>query len=276
MIATMILNNITLGTLNSGYLFKKLRGFDFPDIRVSVKERGNQSGARLNSQLYGRRVFVIEFTILGESASDYETKRRALEKALEYTGGTKRLKIYTRSGLELYSDVIVTSVDLGYEGGNVVFSEARIELTAPFPFIKSLDPVSLEINQFAGGGFAIPFAIPLPMATGQSTIATLTNNGNAYLFPIIKIYGEITNPTISDETNGQTFSITGTINDGHYVEIDTFLRTVTLDGTTNYKQYVSGDWLKFPSGASDVKLQSASYGANAKAILTYNHSYLGI
>ncbi len=277
MIKTLKLGSLTMGTLSSGYIFNKLTGFGFPSVRVNVKDRGSMHGADLSSYLYGRRAFVVELTIIGTSKTDYETKRRALEEACDIYNGTTTLTIYTKSGMVLQSTVIVSdTVDMPYEKGTMIFSEARLEMTAPYPFIKGYSTESKMVSIWAGGGFAIPFEVPMDMSAGASVVDTVTNNGNAIAFPILILNGKLEDAVIINESTGDEMNIDYNLTNGNYIEIDTYNRTALLNGVTNVRQYLSGDWIKLVSGENNIKLSATSFDSAGNILVSWKDSYLGV
>ena len=277
MIKTIQIYNLTMGTLESGYIFGNLTGFGFPSLKVDIKERGSTHGADLGVKLYGRRVMGIELEIIGKNTTDYETKRRALELACDITRGLQRIYITTRSGIEVICDAIVTGdFDLPYTKGQMIFSSVRLELTAPYPFFNSKDQKSSLISLWSGGGWGLPFELPLDMSCGGDVIANVVNSGNTKSYPVITLYGQLEDATLTNETNGETFSIDYEIADASQVVIDTFNRTIILNGTTNLRQYFSGDWLSLDPGGNGIKLTATTYGYNALVLLTYRDSYLGL
>jgi len=277
MIKTIQIYNLTMGTLESGYIFGNLTGFGFPSLKVDIKERGSTHGADLGVKLYGRRVMGIELEIIGKNTTDYETKRRALELACDITRGLQRIYITTRSGIEVICDAIVTGdFDLPYTKGQMIFSSVRLELTAPYPFFNSKDQKSSLISLWSGGGWGLPFELPLDMSCGGDVVANVVNDGNTKSYPIITLYGQLEDATLTNETNGDTFSLDYEIADASQVVIDTFNRTIILNGTTNLRQYFSGDWLSLDAGSNGIKLTATTYGYNALVLITYRDSYLGL
>ena len=276
MIKTIQIYNLTMGTLESGYIFGNLTGFGFPSLKVDIKERGSTHGADLGVSIY-RRVMGIELEIIGKNTTDYETKRRALELACDITRGLQRIYITTRSGIEVICDAIVTGdFDLPYTKGQMIFSSVRLELTAPYPFFNSKDQKSSLISLWSGGGWGLPFELPLDMSCGGDVVANVVNDGNTKSYPIITLYGQLEDATLTNETNGDTFSLDYEIADASQVVIDTFNRTIILNGTTNLRQYFSGDWMSLDPGGNGIKLTATTYGYNALVLITYRDSYLGL
>lgn len=277
MINTLKIGNLTIGTLSSGFLLGTLNGFGSPAVKVDVKERGNFHGANLGEHLYGRRIFGVDLEIVGRTAAEYETNRRALEAALDIYDGLVEMVITTKNGLVLKADVIATQeFDLPYVKGNMVFGDARLELTAPYPFLQGFNAKTRTINLWSGGGFEIPFEVPLDMSAGATVVDNVDNDGNAVAFPIITLNGALEDPVITNETTGEEFSLNYTLTNGNYITIDVYNRTILLNGVTNLREYFTGDWMKLVAGANYIKLTATSFDSSGNAAFSYRDSYLGV
>jgi phage-related protein len=277
MITSIQIGDLTIGGFASGFLFSKLSGFGFPEVRVDIQNRGNYHGAVLGMRRYGRRAMTIEGEIIGESAADYEAKRRAIEQALGYNDGLKTVIFNTRSGLAVQADVIVSSaVDLPYQAGKIIRGDFRIEFVAPYPFLEGTVEQTETVYMFSGGGGAIPSALPFSLAVGGSGAEVIANDGNGDAYPVFKIYGAITNPSVTNETTGKSLSIVYDLGVGDYIEVDMYNRTVLLNGSVNILQYVSGDWWALTPGDNEVKLTASANGVDAKTDLIFRDAYLGI
>ncbi len=278
MISQLQLDGLTFGTYASGYLLKRLGGFGMPEAKVDVKDRGNYHGARLGNYAYGRRALSLEGEIIGDDTTDYESKRRALSQACDLMDGLKTLTITTRAGLVITADVIVSAaLEEPYKAGDMIRGDFRLEFVAPFPFFLSQSEHSQNIDPFVGGGGTIPAAIPFSLAVGGTGAETVANAGNGDAFPTVTIYGTIENPSLLNETTGESLALTYTLaTSTDYIVIDFYNRTVLLNGITNISQYVSGDWWRLKPGNNSIKLASASYSADAHAVLEWFDTYVGL
>jgi len=277
MISTITMKSLLMGTVASGYLFDAFNGFGSADIKVSVKERGAYHGADLGNFSYGKRGFSLEGRIVGDTLADYSSKRRALQKAFDIFDGLDTVTIVTKDSLTLEIEAIASgNIDTPYKAGNAIMSEFRIELVAPYPFIEGAVENTEEVLAHSGGGAEIPAEMPMEIGEGGIGDTTVTNDGNGKAYPVIKIYGAIENPSITNTTRGEGLSITYTLTTStDYIEIDTYAKTVLLNGVTNIKQYVTGDFWVLDSGDNVIRLTgSSSSGAIAQII--YKDSYLGI
>lgn len=278
MLTSIVINSLTIGTVASGYLFTNLNGFGFPETRVDVKNRGNYDGAKLGNYRYGKRVMAVEGNIYGTSPSDYEDKRQALEKAVRLDDGLTTMTINTRGGLTLESEVILNAMfEAPYSSGNMVLGRFRIELVAPYPWLKGSTENSQDVDVFSGGGGTLPATLPMSLGVGGTGAETINNAGNGKAYPVIKIYGEITKPSLRNETTDKSFSLNYTLsNSTDYIEIDIYNRTVLLNGISNLLQYFSGDWFALEPGNNEIKLTGTNQTASAKAVVEWRHHYLGI
>ena len=277
MITSITISSLTIGTWTSGYLFKSLSGFDFPAPRIDIKYRGNKDGARLGSYFYGDRTMSIEGEIVGSSASDYETKRRALQAAFCIGEGLKTMTIVTRGGTTLTSSVIVTRLELPYTAGKIIRGDFRIEVKSPYQNLLGETLNSQEVVPYEGGGGAIPAGVPFDMSAGGTGAQTLANDGNAYAWPTITIIGGIENPSVQNQTTGKSISITYTLGSStDNIVLDFYNRTCIINGSINGLQYVSGEWFPLISGNNAVILTAGSNTGSAKATVEWYDEYLGI
>ncbi len=278
MIISTQCNGLTIGTWASGYLFKKLKGFDYPQVRLNVKDMGNYHGARFGSAYYGARSMSIEGEIIASTPEEYETKRRALGQAFTILNGLQQVIFTTRAGLIVKSDCIVNSrLEMPYEAGNMQRGEFRVELIAPFPFFLNATSTTTQVSIFEGSGGVVPSGIPFDFSGGSAGNVDINNLGNVEAYPIIKLYGIMNDPVIKNNTSGLQLSIDYELaTEADYIELNTFLRTAKLGNGTNVFDKVSGDWWTLRTGINNIVLTASSYGAGAKAIITYEYHYLGV
>lgn len=278
MITQLTCNGLTIGTFESGYIFNRLSGFDNPALRLNVKDNGNYHGARFGSAYYGARIISIEGEIWGDSPSDYEAKRRALGQAFTILNGLQRVTFISRGGLQVKADCIVNNrLEMPYQKGDVSRGEFRLELIAPFPFFLSQQTLTQSVYVFEGGGGEIPAEIPFTFGGGDSGNVDINNLGNVEAYPIIRIYGDITDPTIRNNTSGLQLSLDLSLaDDSEYVELDVYRRTAKRENGTNVFADVTGDWWTLKTGINNVVLSATAYGEGARAELIYEYHYLGL
>lgn len=262
-----------MGTPASGYVFKSFAGFMSPEVRQTIENYGGADGTVASPQYYGKRVFRINGEIWGTSLADYEEKRIALTNA--FVKGLETVTFTSKAGSVYTSDVYISGeVESAYEAGSAIISSYRIELYSSFPFIKGALHETV-IGVYTGGGMAIPTAIPMSIAEGGQGATIISNTGNYTAYPVITMNGALINPVITNITNGQSVSYSGTIASGSSVIIDTYNKTAVTNNGTNIRANISG----FPTiekGDNIFTLTDQGNSSVASAIIAYNDTYVGI
>lgn len=277
MIKTLSIGNLLIGSYQSGFLIDKHSGFGMPSLRVDMKDRGHYQGANFGYAYYGKRALIIDGEIIGLTVADYEEKRRLMAQELDATKGLQTLYIETQGGLTVTVDVILgQAIDLPYEKGKMVRGKFQLSLIAEKPYFEGLTINEEDVAIYEGGGFAIPFALPLYLSFGETTSAIITNDGNGYIKPVFTVWGGCTNPSITNNSTDETLSIVHVLAPGDYVEIDCYNRTAMLNGSTNITDDISGDWFSIKPGANEIIFNATSPDEDAKVSFSFKDTYIGL
>lgn len=113
-----------------------------------------------------------------------------------------------------------------------------------------------------GGGLEFAFSFPLTFTASGGGTLTVPNAGNMTSYPVLRVTGPISGPTITLSGTASQLVYSGTIASGDYVEFDLFARTVKLNGTTNVRSnlYVStSTWFGIAAGGADIALSGSGY-----------------
>lgn len=113
--------------------------------------------------------------------------------------------------------------------------------------------------------------------TGSAT-STLTNDGTAPFYPVVKVHGPFTTFTLRNNTvldlNGQPLALiydsslpgAHSVGPGHYIEIDFWRNTVYLDGNvSNYKAGIdiaASDFWPISPGANAIQMTGGFTGTS--------------
>lgn len=282
------LNNLQIhdNTQNIGYFLRpNIQGLEMPEIRLPSFERPNIDGAFVPNQLYGGRAITLEGKVVASDVATYRTRRRAFENVARiYRPGDVlnpiTMKFTTMDDLELQVEVYTRK--LKFPDTLMTASDFVIDLYAPNIRLLSQTLHSQLISIFEGGGMAIPMAIPTDMGVGGSVETQINNAGGISAFPFWVIHGTIEDPTISNQTTGESFSLNYTLTSAdEYIEVDVENRTVLYfaDNTTpgvNIRQYFSGDWFELAPGNNTIKLVVADTSDTGYANVTWRDAYIGI
>lgn len=274
-------------TNNIGIWLKpNIQGLESPSIRLPSFDRPNVDGAFVPNQLYGGRAITLEGKVSGGgSLTTYRTLRRTLENAARIyrPGGILTpitFKFKTMDDLELQADVYVQNIkfpDILMGGGNFA-----LNLFAPDTRLLSQELKVEQINIFQGGGMAIPMGIPMDMSTGGSAESMIDNEGDFGSQPFFIIRGTIDDPTVSNQTTGDSFSIDYTLTSSNErIEVDVATRTVLYFATdvatgVNIRDKFTGDWFEIASGQNSIKLVVADVTDTGYLIIKWRDAYLGV
>jgi hypothetical protein len=127
-----------------------------------------------------------------------------------------------------------------------------------------------------GGGLSTPIVLPITLSPSAGGTLAVNNAGTRETPPVFRIYGQCTDPVILLVNTGERITLTGTINLGDYVEIDTQARTLTLNGVTSVGGMLSPSntrWFQIPEGSSTLRLLAASYDTSASLYVAYRSAY---
>jgi hypothetical protein len=135
------------------------------------------------------------------------------------------------------------------------------------------------------GGVAPPLTPPVTLPdTGEGAGAvTLTNPGNAAAEPVIDVYGPVTDPILSNLSQGKTLAFEGVeLTASTFLRVDFYTRTVKLQGTSDYRSKIdwdASDWwdpgaVGLVPGENLIQIRGASIADPAKAQITFNPAYV--
>lgn len=203
--------------------------------------------------------------IIGVRAADsatYEQKRRDLLEAFDFPrNGLTWLKFTTAGGLELQIKVQLNAqIQAPLLAGEVTIGQFRIELVAEDPIFYAQTLQEEDITFVAGSG-------------------VLTNNGNAPVFPTVRVHGNIEDPSIQNSDIGRTVSFSSlTLPAGSYYDIDMLEETVEDEtGSSVYTYIDSDDFFWLPKGATSIVLGGTPGGSGyRKVTFSFRDGYLGI
>lgn len=269
------------------HIAPQIKGLETPGIRHSSIDRPVSDGAITVSHLYGGRLISMIGNVHGQNSSEYRSRRMELIRSVRIRREDGEIipiefRFTTDNDLELSCEVLVDSFDFPDEYMN--FGQYKLDLFANTHILLSQAQKSTNIFLFTGGGFTIPFEVPLDMSEDASTVSILVNDGNAPASPHFTFFGPLTNPILTNETNGEQIKVNRTIGSGERVEVDTregnqtvlfFTATDDLEGD-NILQDFQGDFMKLSRGGNYIRLTNPTINNEAFVQVRWHDSYLGV
>lgn len=139
---------------------------------------------------------------------------------------------------------------------------------APLGIVES---AALNVSSiFAAGGATSGRAyslIPSRVYPASAALGTgvVVNAGNADSYPLLRLYGPMTEPIITNDTQGKSLAFVGvTLTAGEFLEIDTRAKTIYLNGDTSASRYSklsfpASSWFTLSPGENELRLHPATY-----------------
>lgn len=262
---------------NSAYLDEPIDGLGLPPVRTSSGNYSGRDGGYVGSQFYGMRLITLTGRFFSTSPVTLEASRQALAAAVASSSIT--LTLTTNAGASYLITCNVDSLDMPINR-SVSTAPFKLSLIAPDPIIydNSAAAMSVAITRSVGGGITWPISwTPVTWAPGSQPIA-INNTGGVIIYPVITLNNAMTNPTITNVTTGQSFSLNGfTTAAGDVVVIDMKNRTVLLNGGS-VLPYVttSSIWWSLIPGSNSVSLNSTNGADTVTGTVSWRAGYRGI
>jgi hypothetical protein len=273
-------------------------GLGIPSILRFIQKGAQQHGGTDNGFLLEPRKVRMSLRIFPASFSDYFTKRDFLV-ALFSPENDPVFRITQPNGDKRDLNVVYDSdFSLPVTADNWASEKFVLSLLAPNPAYYDPEPgaVSYNIGGSAGDLGEIPMAVPEKIGGSDIDTSTVINyHGTWREYPIIRIYGPITDVIIENSSTGDKLDFTGySIGSSDYIYIDTafgvksvILNGTTIDDGTNIIDKLSddSDLLSFhlePRKANEtyhansIRVQGIEINVDTKIEIAYQERYLGV
>lgn len=253
---------IALGQATANYVIRDATGFGSGGVDVVKWNRPGFHGVKIPRSFWRERIIRLVIGVRADTSATYEEKRRDLQAALDLPrDGLTTFKFITQGGLALQCDVQLNApIQAPLRAGEVTIGEFRIELIAEDPLFYAQSESSEDITFVSGSGVVNP-------------------GGNAPVYPVIRIYGNVTDPVITNTTLGRTVSFSGlTIGANEWVDVDMFNETaVNQDGDSVFDTIDSDDFWWLAEGNNTITISATIGGSgNRKITITFRAGYIGI
>jgi len=253
---------IALGQATDNYVIRDASGFGSGGVEVVRWNRPGFHGIKTPRSFWRERIMRLVIGVRADNSATYEQKRRDLEEAFDLPrNGLTWLKFTTTGGLKLQTRVqLNASIQAPLRAGEVTIGEFRIELIAEDPIFYSQTEHNTDITFAAGSG-------------------TLTNSGNAPVFPEARIHGNVKNPSILSSGLARTVSLAGiTIAAGHYYNINMLEEIVEDETEASKYSYVDTDDFFWLAKGNNTIVLGGTLGASGdrKVTFSYRDGYLGV
>lgn len=254
----------------SGYLVRELYGFSLPGKDHIFARAPQQHGATYVDTFFRPRECSMVIHVKGCNAEDFQAKHRELVRAMNPLDDCE-LRIETDDGVR-YTLACRPVTAFEVERFNAITSDILVQLVADDPFFYTPE----EDEDFTAAmtpGLRIPFVFPAVISSPTMTASvTITNDGHVLAYPVVIINGPCTNPSIVNDTIGETLTVSEIVAAGEVLVVDMGQRTAIITGgggvETNVLGSVSGVWWALQLGTNAIRITS-----DVVAVFTGNIAY---
>lgn len=249
-----------------------LDGWGSPAPTGGVQQRSGQHGGTDPRQYLGPRTLMVSGLIKAPS--------RGLRQDADH-------KLKAACKLDLFDFTVTETIPLFVRArrqGTVQLRDEtdrdtswQVELICPDPRIYSTTLEELVLQPpAASGGLRVPIRVPIRITgTSVSGDGLATNGGTVASWPVVRIDGPITDPSVTNVTTSQTVTWNGTLALGEYVVIDMGGQSALLMGQVDYTGRLSPDafWAVQP-GDNLIAFRGSAVGVGAQAEVQFRSAYL--
>lgn len=228
-------NGFVFGGGSSPYQILAVDGLQaLPALRVQDSDRGYQDGMFSGRDFLGGRTITITVQIMSGNGQSAQANYKLLQSALQpQQSGTSPLQFQLAPADDFnYINARVrramATVDPDYTYGKI---RAQYEFFCPDPryYNYTTQTASMAVTQPLGRTYDRVYNLTFGGGS-QTQTATVQNNGNTTTYPLIAIYGPVTNPVVGSLTTNQTLSFNYTMGASDIFNIDLLNKTVLLNG----------------------------------------------
>lgn len=250
------------------------------DVRAARVSRPQSHGSYADNGYEDGILGIMKGKILASTLASRATLEDALLKCLRSTlgeEGTGTLS-WTEPGSGTLRQIrglqLVDRIQLVGDVGSTM--SYAFQLAAERSTAEGQTEATTAGNMLSGtgSGLVFPKAFPWTFTGSAGGDVTVNNAGTATAYPLLRVYGAASAPSITFGTKALNF--TGSIGAGDYLEIDLFERTVKLNGTTNRLNLLdiaSSRWFGLPVGSNILRMAAGTYDPSARVDVIMRDAY---
>lgn len=243
---------------------------DLPDVRGDDANRPSQHGEYSGRDYTGARTIQLGLVLRADDPAALRNLKLALRRATQPAPSPAPLQFLDWDILT-YGKIRKRSIpyDAHYLWRT---GEAALEIYCPDPRLYSLTEHTASTTAYSpSAGRTYNFAPPRTYgAAGASGRLTIANGGDSEAYPMLRIDGPVAQPVIElvgsevddsgDAGASATLSLTGTLQPGEYLTIDTRTRAVLLMGTSPRRDWVraGSEWPVLSPGDNEIAYRGAA------------------
>lgn len=245
---------------------QKVEGLDSAPIRVTNRDHEGVDGGFVDAEFMQTRHITVE-GILYADPDDPDEICDQLRVDFGPGQGTKPFywKHPSKTTRVVYGKGLGARYDINALR-RLGQSELQLQISCPDPYIYDADTINTTgriVSQGSGFGFDLGFDFGFGASIGDSGGVTVFNNGNHEAYPIITIFGPVSQPTLSESHTGKMLTFDITLGTDDFLVIDFRKRSIKLNGIASRRDaFVPGStWWTIPPRKAITITFTGSIGA---------------
>jgi len=273
-------NGFVFGGAGSPYQITSVDGLEgLPTLRVQDADRGYQDGMFSGRDFLNGRTITMTMLILSGGGNTAFQNFNTLQQNLQpqQTGTTPlQFQLSPASGLQYINARVraaKATVDPEYTYGYI---KAQYDFFCPDPRYYDNGVQAATMTYTTPLGRTYPRVYPLTFGGGSNTqFATVINSGWTNTYPLISIYGPVTNPVIGSITANASLNFSYTMAASDVISIDLLNRTILLNGNPARNLLLgSSTWFNAAVGTNQFYFTgSGTTAGTTTASVQWNNAY---
>lgn len=257
-----------------------ISGLDSPEVRESSDVLPERDGGVHGNFYHGRRPVVLSGIIWPEGIT-YATANARAERLARATNAmradgelrwTETGSVEKRILFRRQQPLRITGRYAKTFQASLVSARAEIESSAVVGLV-------LDSGVPGATGFVSPLTSPLTSSTPPGGQVLAFNAGSAPAYPFMVISGPITNPRVLNNSTGEEFRLGYDLPAGETLHVDTWARTVLLNGSPGASRYSAVEfplsvWWALQPGNNDVRLNATASGVGANVAFLFRYAWI--
>lgn len=255
----------------------------YPTVRDVTAALPTRDGDFDTTTLFGPRAVSITGTVV--PSPRFGSRQRVLDALARYTAAAARPQLrYAIDGDVGQRFLNLRPAQLSGPYVHPLVSAFSVGWVAPDPIAYSVDAqlrVVLAPGVNPGRIYPLIFPRTYPPGSGGAGTARLVNDGSYRTWPVFRIFGPCTDPSVTwlDPPGGYIGTVGLTVAAGDWVHINTATADVWYNSDPGASRYSNLDfdrlrWEPLRPGFTDIRFTAASAAPPCQAEVTWRHAYL--
>lgn len=264
----------------TGYVIQALDLGD-AETRVVAEDAPGADGTIDTTAFTGARPVMISLKLVPAAGRTKEQMRRRLRS---FTHPQLRPVLYFQIDGGPDQQITLRRSAWSSPMQSSAYANVGAQWVAPFGIIESAElHVVVAPASASGGEGGRTYDLTFDRTYSGGVVigeTTVTNNGNADAYPLIRIYGPVTEPVLTNVTQNKSLVFVGlTVLAGEFLEVDTRNKTIRYLGLASDSRYSKlsfplSSWWTLSPGDNTIRFLPATFTAPANAEISYRDAWL--